>query len=318
MTELFLAIEGGGTNTRVLLVDVDENMLVLERGGPSSPLYVDAKSYSPMLEKMLGIVTDKIESIPGAKLQAIGLAGPMDHSLVNFTLEGMFPTTPIHHASEGEIALALYEISVGVSITAGTGSSCRAVNERGEWVSGGGLGPQFGDEGSAYWIGKTAISTLACPDGNTIFDTPLAREFRTCFKVRSFWDILHYKDKNGHLPVHQIALFTKHVVQAAKEGDPIALDVLAEAGRKLGRLVLDTVRRIHFQEYPIPLVPSGGVFHIGDMVLRPMKNTLRSGKIAFKHYPPVTEPCWGLTAWLLKQYGKKATRCQDHHSNSSG
>lgn len=317
MRELFLAIEGGGTNTRVLLEDSDEQVLSLERGGPSSPLYINADAYTPMLESLLANVQAQIDALPQAKLRAIGLAGPMDRTLVNKTLEKAFPETPIHHTSEGEIALALYEIETGVAVVAGTGSSCRAVNEVGEWCSGGGFGPQFGDEGSAYWIGKTAISMLAKPDGNTLYDTPLARAFRSCYQVNTFWGLLQHRDRNGHLPVHQVAEFTPYVVRAAREGDPMALDVLGEAGKALARLVLDTTRRIRIAKRPIPLTPSGGVFHTGDLVLEPMQQTLRAGKIAFKHYPPVTDPCWGLMAWLLKQYGYRTNQRQAQQEASS-
>ncbi len=316
MTDLFLAIEGGGSNTRVLLMDARENILTLERGGPSSPLYIDVDEFRVMLTGLLAKVQHHIEAQPNPVLQAIGLAGPLDRTLLYEILAEIFPDVPVHLSSEGEIALALYQLEAGVSVVAGTGSSCRARNETGAWCSGGGFGPQFGDEGSAYWIGKTAISKLARPDGNSFYENPLARAFRRCYHADNLWDLLKLRDRNGHLPVHKVAQFTPYVLEAAREGDPLALDTLADAGRALARLVLDTTRRCNFTTQPIPLAPSGGVFHCGDFVLEPMKQTLRAGKITFKHYPPVTDPCWGLMAWLLKQYGHRATQCQAHHGVS--
>ncbi len=42
----------------------------------------------------------------------------------------------------------------GILLLAGTGSIVLGRNRRGRWARAGGLGPLFGDEGSAFWIGR--------------------------------------------------------------------------------------------------------------------------------------------------------------------
>src|SRR5574337_61925 len=47
----------------------------------------------------------------------------------------------------------------GLLVLAGTGSMVLGRSRRGRWQRAGGLGPLLGDEGSAFWIGRSWLST---------------------------------------------------------------------------------------------------------------------------------------------------------------
>src|SRR6185437_5615243 len=70
-----------------------------------------------------------------------------------------------------EIALeAAFGDGAGVMVTAGTGSIAYGRNANGQTARAGGWGFAISDEGSGYWIGKTAVAT-AVREGEQTRDT---------------------------------------------------------------------------------------------------------------------------------------------------
>ncbi|NIA15473.1 MAG: hypothetical protein GWP08_15525, partial [Nitrospiraceae bacterium] len=159
MNALILAVEGGGTKTRVLLADADGQVLARGQGGPASPLYIRRGTFMSRTRRLLERVACEAEG-RGGRIAAIGFGGPMDRPLMREIVEGLFGEVPIHDASEGQMGLAYYGLRWGMCLISGTGASCYAQQPRGRRWSCGGLGPQFGDEGSGAWIGCQAVKAV--------------------------------------------------------------------------------------------------------------------------------------------------------------
>jgi len=293
MKKLWIAFEGGGSKTRILLSDTACNVCAKEVGGTSHPSYIHLHDYARKTRSLLKRIKREADRLDGRVTMA-GLAGPMNVSLVRDLIREVFGPVKSLLMGEGDIALALYGLRYGISLVAGTGASCRYMDERGEWTGGGGLGPQFGDEGSGYWIGREAVSAAMRAENGLGPKTVLGERLREFFGIQHFVEIYSLCDRSGHVPTPRIAALCPVVCAAAEEGDAVARGILRAAGTALGRLVVTVARKRPAAKRPIPVVPTGGVFCAGRFIIGPLKRVLSASSIPFEVYPEVPEPSEGI------------------------
>lgn len=279
----------------------------MERCPSGSALYRDPDGFA---EALRGAIARVCAGGSKAQLAAIGLAGPMDVDLAARVLDEVLPGVPRHVYAEGDIARGLYDLRAGVALVAGTGCSCSAVNEAGELLSLGGYGPQFGDEGSGYWIACEALKAAFLAEQGRIPPTPLLDAARAFFGVKSPWDIHREASGTGHVPAPRIAAFAAAVDPVAEGGDACAARILSEAGAHLARLVVETAARAGIAADPVPLVMTGGALRSARTVSA-LKGVLAAAPIAFHMYPIVHEPIAGLIRLLQRATG---ARTLDHVS----
>jgi N-acetylglucosamine kinase-like BadF-type ATPase len=254
---------------------------------------MDPPAYAREIRRLLGRIK-RVAAKLRADVTAVGLGGHASRDWVSKEVRDVFGPVPVVQAGECEVAFAVYGMQWGVALVAGTGSSCRAVNEAGETAGCGGFGPQFGDEGSGYWIGRMAITAaMAANDGRGL-PTSLGERLCAFYGLSRVWEIFQLADRSGHVAGPRIAAFVPHVVEAVRQGDAVALEICHEAGRQLGALAVATVRRLTWRETPVPLVATGGVFHAGPFVTRSMQHVLRHSPVALKLHPPTPDPIQGI------------------------
>jgi N-acetylglucosamine kinase-like BadF-type ATPase len=80
---------------------------------------------------------------------------------------------------------------------------------------------------------------------------------------------LFFKKVKQHEPLTrvEVAGLCPVVVDVARRADPIAIQILKEAGRELGRLAVAVIRRLGMQDESFAIVPYGGVIRAGRLVL---------------------------------------------------
>lgn len=307
MKRLWLAFEGGGTKTRMALAESGGPELFREIAGPSSPLYIEPGTYVREITPLLRRMRRRADTL-GGRVTTAALAGPMDQELVRQLVRTCFGRVSTYTFGESEIALAVYGLRTGCSLIAGTGSSCWVMDEEGRRLSRGGFGPQFGDEGSSYWIAREAIAAAlrALQDGRgELAIVPLMLEY---FGIGTPKELFSLCRRTGFLFPPRVAGFAKHVIAAARAGDKMCTGICAAAGRALGKLVVETVHDSGLRERPVPLVLAGGVFHAGSLVGAPLKRAIRKSGIPFRVYPYVIDPTEGLFRALQMRLDKDRKR----------
>jgi N-acetylglucosamine kinase-like BadF-type ATPase len=70
---------------------------------------------------------------------------------------------------------------------------------------------------------------------------------------------------------HLYPYLAVNVVEAAREGDPAACDVMKWAGEELGWLGVAVARQIDMQDEEVEIIQSGSVFEAGDLIMKPMR-----------------------------------------------
>jgi N-acetylglucosamine kinase-like BadF-type ATPase len=293
MKELWLAFEGGGTRTRILLADTTCTVLARETSGTSSPLYIKPGEYLRRIRTLLRRVK-RVADEAGGRVTVVGLAAPMATQLVNDAVIGTFGPVEFVQVGEQGVALGLHDLHWGVALIAGTGATCAASNARGDAVYRGGFGPQFGDEGSGYWIGREAIATAMRAGQGRGPATALGDRLCAFYEIPHIMRTLEFVERSGFVPGPKVASCVPLVFEAAREGDAMARKVCRAAGTALGRLVAHTVAEVTFETNPVPLAMTGGVFHGEGLITAPLRRVLKNIPIEFDWYPPVMDPTMGL------------------------
>jgi len=101
------------------------------------------------------------------------------------------------------------------------------------------------------------------------------------------------KQREAQAPLtrHEIAGLCPEVVGAARQGDRAARRILEVAGRELGRLGAAVIKRLGMGQDTFAVVPFGGVFKAGELVLGAFRETVAAtaphAQVALPQFEPV-------------------------------
>lgn len=257
MTGLVLGVDSGGTKTAAALVAPDASLVSL-RHLPSLDPTADS-DWAAEIAALAAAVGD-------ADLQASAFGLPF-HGEVDEYTEAQIAAVRLHFPGkpivENDVRIAFdgaFACAAGALILAGTGSMAWA--SLGEvdspHVRIGGWGDIFGDEGSAYWLGREALTLLSRHvDGREPSPTFAERMFAAmgihpeglmawCYGLES--------RRSG------IAGLARYVTSVAKDGDPVAGRLIERASAELSEQLLVAWRRCGGSA-PIRWSYAGGLFN---------------------------------------------------------
>ena len=279
----YLGIDGGGTKTTCAVGD-ESRTLATATAGPSNIVRVgEAQARESLLQSVrqacaaAGITTAQVSRT------CVGGSGAARPELAEFVRSALAELlrTPIDVVGDMQIALeAAFDTGPGVIVIAGTGSIAYGRDEQGMTVRAGGWGFAIGDEGSAHWIGRTAVNAVlrtadpraATPSNHAPSGSPLATVLLKAWGVRSLDDLA--RAANSIPPPDFARLFP---AVAASE-DELATQVLTRAGRELaassrGCHPPTSSRKDHAATVPVAM--TGGVFRHAPLVRQVFYNELR-------------------------------------------
>jgi glucosamine kinase len=270
----FLGIDGGGSKTLCVVGD-EKSILGSGTSGPSNIVRVGEQQ----AREAIGAAVR--QACAGAQVNpsqigrtCIGIAGgarPETAEAVRRILGGI-----VEGEIEvvGDMVIALEAASgsgPGVVVIAGTGSIAFGRNAAGQTARAGGWGYAISDEGSAHWIGRAAVSAVmrASDEGQrpTLLD-----------KLMEAW---HVETREQMImaanatPAADFASLLPTIILAAESGDPVAHQVLAQAGAELARLGKTVIARIFREGEDVPVAMAGGVFRNAALVRQVFYNELR-------------------------------------------
>jgi len=237
--KLFLGVDGGQTSTQTVLADENGTILARSSGGPSN--HTEEPGGPERLERVvLGTVREALAAIHVANPDeqtftsaCFGMTGETDIKTRILQRIVRAEHLSVVHDSVNALAGATAG-QPGIIVMGGTGSVARGVNEQGEEARVGGWTHMFGDEGSAYWIGRAAVrATLAEYDRmapKTIL-TPMLFER---LAVSSPYQLIE-KYYAGTLTRDHLAGLSVQVDEAAGRGDKVAQEILRQAAHELAQ-----------------------------------------------------------------------------------
>lgn len=302
-----VGIDAGATSTRCLVVDENGCVLGYGLGGPSNHT-------AARLQKALDTVFSQAfpkEKRPFVESLCLGRAGSLPKELVENIVRHYVQTKFMHIC--GDMKIAFWGATLGypgILIYAGTGSNTYGIDEKGNEVQVGGWGYIIDDEGSGYDIGRQALKQVFRAEDGRSPPTVLREKILAYFNCATLAELLKKVYQNNGLPRSEIAALSKIVAEAAEEGDQIAQEILAKAGRALAYMVIVALRRLHKDDQSFPVYPAGGVFRAGSYILAPFKEELLRScprvEIKFPQFPPVAGAIFlalqGIDLQLTKEF----------------
>jgi N-acetylglucosamine kinase-like BadF-type ATPase len=294
----YLGIDGGGTKTTCAVGD-DSQLLATATAGASNIVRVgESQARESLLQSVrqacaaAGIMPAQVSytCVGGS-----GAARPEVAAIVRGSLTKIL-SSPIDVVGDMEIALeAAFDTGRGIIVIAGTGSIAYGRDQQGNTARAGGWGFAIGDEGSAHWIGRAAVSAvLRAADrigehSSAGPYSPFAATLLSTWGVGSLADLA--RAANSIPPPDFAALFPA----VAASTEDLATEVLTSAGKELAQVATVVMRRLFagVEATLVPLAMIGGVFRHAPLVRQVFYNEVRQLEPRTEVNPQVVEPVEG-------------------------
>jgi N-acetylglucosamine kinase-like BadF-type ATPase len=194
---------------------------------------------------------------------------------------------------------AAFQGGPGIVVIAGTGSIAHGRNVAGESARAGGWGYAVSDEGSGHWIGRAAVmATLRALDEGK---TPAMLEI-----LMQTWGVASQERlvMKANATPPDFGVLVPAITSAADAGDPLARDVLAQAGAELATLARIVLLRHFAGVETVPVAMSGGVFRNCPLVREVFYNVLQEACPHARVQSAIVEPVLGALALARKLLAK--------------
>lgn len=279
-TDIFLALDGGGTKTLCLIADAEGHILGYGTGGGANANLVPAEVARA---SMLGAVQEAwtASGLSSQRGRLAAISGPTGERSPDIVADvtGIVDAIRVGESDAAWASVRPWvardyglDLDVAVMVDSGTGSTSGGRNRDGRKVTVGGWGWLLGDEGSGFWIGRQAVRAAIFAEDGRGAPTALPRAICAALALRELHDLvpLIYQGPQGRRPIAGLAPL---VVEVARQGDTVARQILAAAGRELAAMACAVIRHLDIAAEIFAVVPFGSVFKAGDLIL----DTFRAG-----------------------------------------
>jgi N-acetylglucosamine kinase-like BadF-type ATPase len=338
-----LGIDGGGSKVACLAADETGRLLGYGRGEGVNTNYVLRHEAVGSLECAINTALEKAglrgEQIEALCISAPMASDAVEEVMKECSIRQV--TRAAEGETPRWAARFWIDRRIGVTVDAGTGSMARGWSRGGREAGAGGWGATLGDEGSGYWISMQAmIAILQAYDGRigeTMLTKPVFDHFGTSDVLDMVFQVsqglvrtteaelgvapdsglecsdtggtsvggvlFHKRTRNEPLTRYEVATLCPIVVEVAQQGDWKAIEILQEAGYELARLGVAIIKRLGMESDEFAVVPFGGVFRAGELVLCSFRETILAAAPRAKVVKPQFEPMVGAVLLALSEIG---------------
>jgi len=278
MTHYVIGVDGGGTKTELVLIDLSGNVVGKERVGSTNYQAIGAEKLRDELLEGFSALTNAtnvaIDRIDHIFLGLAGAGREKDQEEIKALFDDTVFSSKITVNSDAIIALAgAFGTTEGIIIIAGTGSICFGSNDEGKIVRSGGWGYLLGDEGSGYYIGREAImASLKDLDGRGE-KTKLKEKLVERFDIDRIDKIipLIYQNKIDRVEIANIAPL---VFELANQGDLVSNEIIRKTGLEMGLLAKAVANQLGLSGEEIQLALIGSIFKQKDLLINSISKEL--------------------------------------------
>jgi N-acetylglucosamine kinase-like BadF-type ATPase len=256
-----LGVDGGGSKTHALVADERGQVLGFASAGRSNWEDIGLEAAGAALAAAIGGALDAARVGPGElAASAFGLAGldwDADRPALEALLDPLGLAGPRSIDNDSFIALrAGAGRSYGVVVVAGTGHVAAGRNRAGRTFRTFGLGPMYGDFGSANDVACEAVRAVADACTGRGPATTLSRLLPPLAGCASPEELLQRLSR-GLVPLPPAAPL---VLRQAEAGDPASRAIVLQAGAGLGDAAAVVARRLGMEHDRFEVVMAGGLF----------------------------------------------------------
>ncbi|MGH9758039.1 MAG: N-acetylglucosamine kinase [Candidatus Acidiferrales bacterium] len=257
---VFLGFDGGGTKTDCVLIDQHGAVMASASAGPSNPLRAGySKSWFSLSDAADHILERR--NLKAAEILGVcaGIAGAGREGVarrISIFLQGCFSAAAIEVTTDLAITLeAAVGTGEGVVLVTGTGSGAFGRNAQGKFARAGGHGPWFSDEGSAYDIGRCALSAAIRAEEGRGPATEISAKLLPWLNAA---DWAQLTDLVAKTPDEVFPRAFPLVARLADAGDAVSRQILSGAADSLAALAASVLTALDMKDREVPIVKAGG------------------------------------------------------------
>jgi N-acetylglucosamine kinase-like BadF-type ATPase len=292
----FLGVDVGSSKTHALIADETGNCISFGKAGGGNHQGMGYERLTDVLQKSFGMASQisgvAKDQLAGAGFGIAGYDFPSEreaHLQAIAPLGLSCPMDIVNDGSNGLISGTSH--GVGVNVTAGSGVNCRGRGKNGKEGRVVGNGIDFGEYGGAIEIVYRARQFVNYAWIKRIPPTRLTKVFLEATGAKDEADLMEGLSSEQY---HLFPYLAIEIVNAAREGDQAALEVIRWSGEELGWLAISVARQIEMENDEVEIVQSGSVFEAGELIVKPMRNIimkcLPKAKMVRLDGPPVVGP----------------------------
>lgn len=269
---ILLGIDGGGTKTEALAVSVQAWRSCRCRGPGSN-------YQSTGIERAEGVWQDLRQhclshfgaeptKIAAAGFGIAGLDRPKDEAVLRPAFTNLVAPAPFVLLNDADLALrAGTADGIGVGVVSGTGCNAMGTNRAGKRFRVGGIGPEFGDLGSASDIGTAGLRAAFRSLDDRGPATMLVDLIISRLGLDRLDDIVDFfladNAAAGEEPGLDLGMLAPLVFEAAEHGDGESIRILHWAGGELGLSARAVARNLFAPREEFPMLMGGSVLQRG-------------------------------------------------------
>ena len=261
-----LSVDGGGSKLHAILFDSDFHVLGTGHAGGvnlNNTTEPDARAnIKECLDQVFSGSAGTPTAIDTLYVVFVGKLAMLQADLTNRC--AVRETIPMTEPEAGLMAGAFWKS--GLVALSGTGSdiffipgSNTPVTDNRRSMIVGGWGPIIGDDGGGEWIGTQAIRAAVSGLEGWGEPTLMLDLIRRDWRLSDDWDMVEMVYQSP-APFRKVASLTHIVGEAANKGDPVAINILTEAGRLLAVQVECLAGRFPIPPEDYRLVCCGGAW----------------------------------------------------------
>lgn len=278
MKKWYVGVDGGGTKTAIAVSKADSIPVQTMRYPTCSYQSIGIAQSVVLIQKgileCLAAVDATLEDCAGCciGMPCYGENSENDRIIVAELKKALAPAS-VYVVNDGEVGWAgSLACEEGIHVVSGTGSIAFGRGKDQQFARCGGWVEFFGDEGSCYWIGREAMGLFSKEaDGRVprgalyaLVSKELGLKEDYQFIDRVMADIASHRER--------VADFQRYALKAAQEGDQAVIALYEKAAEELALMIGALKTKLRFSIEPIPVSYSGGLFHAGELVLKPLRD----------------------------------------------
>lgn len=269
----FLGIDVGSSKTHALIVDEAGQCLGFGKAwggnhqgfGYDGFLAVIEESFNGALQ-MSGV---NKAHIAGAGFGVAGYDFPSDREAHLREITKLGLSCPLEVVNDGVNGLlAGATRGIGVNVTAGSSNNARGRNKDGKEGRIVGNGSAFGENGGGIEIVQYGLQKVNHAWIKRIPPTALTQIYLDATTAKDEMDLMEGLSSERY---HLFPFIAVQVIQAARDGDAAAREVIRWAGEELGWLAVSVARQISMENDEMEVIQSGSVFEAGEIIMKPMQ-----------------------------------------------
>jgi len=251
-----LGFDGGGTKTECVAMDLSLSVVARGRGPASNPTRVGFESAARNVKQVADATVAAWKETAEIASLCAGLAGtarPENHARMKQLLEEKFPGVAIELCTDLDLPLAAMADGPAIVLVVGTGSAAVGRDQTGKQSREGGYGAAGSDEGSAFDIGRAAVSSARKASN--------AEEFALSRQILRHLGCSSWQEVDAKASANADEVFPRVfpvVAASADAGNALAQLLLNSAAAKLAQIASRLAESLGMAQQAFPLAKTGG------------------------------------------------------------